>query len=97
MERLSFQELCNYLETHEERIGVIVFKQNKNWQREYTEPERSYMVSGNNRYFQKGKISNSLFGTNLTKDDCGVRLDWYMFNGEDSWEVDYCYILEDEA
>lgn len=97
MKRISFEELCSYLEADNNKKGVIVFKQHKNWDKQYTEPERSYVVYGDNKYFKHGLCGNSLFGTNLTKDDCGVRLDWYMFNGEDSWEVDYCYLLEDEA
>ena len=101
MSKITFKELCDYLEKDENRKGVIVFKQCNDWKRDFSEEERSYVVSGDNKFFKPYMIGSSLFGTNLTKTDCGVRLDWYMKSlPEDGlgerWIVDYCYVLEDE-
>lgn len=65
--------------------GVIVFKQS-NFNKPYTEQERSYRVSNASPTFQSGKISNRLSGDCLDGKDLGVRLDWYK------WKVDYCYM-----
>ena len=65
--------------------GVIVYKAS-NWEKPYSETERSYEVANCNRAFQPGKIANSLYGYCLDGVDMGVRLDWYK------WEVDYCYM-----
>lgn len=101
MKKITWEELDEYLSNNHDKKGVIVFKQNKDWKREFSEEERSYIVYGDNKWFNPKMIGTSLFGTNLTHTDCGVRLDWYMRAlPEDGlgerWIVDYCYILEDE-
>ena len=101
MNKITFKELCNYLRDNTEGKGVIVFKQGKDWKKEFSEEERSYIVHGDNKFFKPYLIGSSLYGTNLTKTDCGVRLDWYMKAiPEDGlgerWTIDYCYILEEE-
>lgn len=101
MKKLTLAELehhfRNYNETHDQdkpaQSAVIVFKPfESGWDknRDYSEAECSYRVWNNNRRFQHGKISNSLFGNCLDGKDVGVRLDWYI--GE--WVVDYCYLEE---
>lgn len=70
-----------------ELYGVIVFTEDS-FNQPYTEKERSYRVSNDNRAYQSGKISNSIWGDCLDGKDLGVRLDWYMHDG---WKVDYCY------
>lgn len=70
--------------------GVIVYKASS-FTKPYTETERSYRVYNNNRQFQSGMISNSLFGSCLDGTDDGVRLDWYK------WSVDYCYLETSET
>lgn len=100
MKKITWNELEEYLQNNEKGKGVIVFKQGKDWKREFSEEERSYVVHGDNKWFKPYCIGCSLFGTNLTKTDCGVRLDLYMRAlPEDGigerWIVDYCYILED--
>ena len=96
MKKLTFSELCDKLEDDENLNGVIVFKQNHSWKKEYSLEERSYVVSGTNKYFKPYAIGCSLFGTNLTGTDRGVRLDWYMKDEEDPWRVDYCYIYKEK-
>lgn len=94
MKKLKFSELEKILQEDENKCGVIVFKQLDSWKREFTEEERSYVVSGTNKWFKPWMGGCSLFGTNLTKDDCGVRLDWYMRDPENPWKIDYCYLYE---
>ena len=72
--------------------GVIVFTPDS-FSRPFTEEERSYRVSSDNKAFFSGMCSNSIFGDCLDGKDLGVRLDWYMYDG---WKVDYCYLLESE-
>ena len=99
MKKISYAEFCKRMRDHNAETnedydkaitGVIVYKQS-NWEKPYTEEQRSYRVSSFNRHFQSGKFSNSLFGGCLDGTDQGVRLDWY------NWKVDYCYMDEKEG
>lgn len=95
--KMSWSELSEYLCDNHNKKGVVVFKQHKNWKKEYSEEERSYIVDGNNKFFYDNMISTSIWASNLTETDIGVRLDWCMFyeDKENRWVVDYCYIVED--
>ena len=73
--------------------GVIVFTEDS-FENPYTETERSYWVTNDNKAWIRGMSSNSIFGNCLDGKDLGVRLDWYMYDG---WKVDYCYLLESES
>ena len=73
-------------------IGVVVYKQGDYFKKEYTETERSYRVSSDNKYFIPQMCGNSIFGNCLDGQDIGVRLDYYM----NCWNVDYCYIEGEE-
>lgn len=70
--------------------GVIVFTQDS-FDKTYTEVERSYEVTSDNKAFLPNMISNSIFGNCLDGIDNGVRLDLYIYGG---WKIDYCYITE---
>lgn len=98
MEKISWRELENFLREHPDRKGVIVFKQNPHWDREYSEKERSYWLNGKDYHFQSGKISNALWGFCLDEnspDADGIRLDWVIYAlPEERWDIDYCYIME---
>lgn len=95
MKKITFEQLSHIMWEHnaqhpdkldtEDITGVIVYKAS-NWNKPYTEQERSYRVSNASPTFQSGKISNRLSGDCLDGKDIGVRLDWY------NWEVDYCYM-----
>lgn len=65
-----------------------MYKQ-ENWEKPYTEEQRSYEVISSNKYFMPNMLGSSIFGNCLDGTDQGVRLDWY------NWEVDYCYLLEE--
>lgn len=96
MKKMNYWELheamCKFNEENPngKMYGVIVFTEDS-FGASYTEKERSYRVSNDNKAFQHGKISNSLFGDCLDYKDLGVRLDVYMYDG---WKVEYCYIEE---
>lgn len=96
--KMTWQELDEFLCKHHDREGVIVFKQHPTWRKEYSERERSYRVSGDCNHFHNGKISNAIFGFCLDENDPdahnGVRLDWVIYALPDErWHVDYCYLL----
>lgn len=95
--KMTWCELSDYLRKNHDKVGVVVFKQHPNWKREFSEEERSYLVSGNNKFFYDNMISCSIWASNIPRTDEGVRLDWYMFyeDKENRWKVDYCYLLED--
>ena len=92
--KLTFAELCDYLSDHHDKYGVIVYKQNPTWRKEFSEQARSYRVSGNCNHFHSGLISRSIFGECLDGSEGGVRLDHYMWDvpDENKWRVDYCYV-----
>ena len=74
--------------------GVIVFTEDS-FDKPYSEEERSYKVSNEtSKGLQDGKISNSIWGDCLDGKDLAVRLDAYMYDGEDGWKIDYCYLLD---
>lgn len=68
------------------RLANIVFKES-NWDKKYTERERTYQVCSDDNFFDKTSYSNSLYGTCLDGKDKGVRLDKY------GWEVERVDIL----
>lgn len=95
-QKLTWSEMTEKLREDHNRTGVVVFKNGPYWDKEYPLDERSYLVSGNDKYFDSKYCGKSIFSSNLTKTDIGVRLDWYMVgNGKDNWEVDYCYLVEE--
>lgn len=68
--------------------GVIVYKES-NWKTQYSLESRSYLVNSGNKFFIPGIEGNSIFGDSLDGIDKCVRLDYT------NWEVDYCYLKED--
>ena len=103
MEKMTYTEfretMFKFNEEYPDRsktlYGVIVFTEDS-FSAPYTETERSYRVSNENKGYQHGKISNSVVGNCLDGKDLGVRLDLYMYD-ENPWKVEYCYIEKAEA
>lgn len=100
IKKLTWEELCDIFYRHNKEkevrrqfedkkalIGVVVYKQS-NFNKEYSELQRSYAFSSDNKHFIPGMGGNSIFGDCLDGSEWGVRLDWY------NWTVDYCYIKE---
>lgn len=71
--------------------GVVVMTRDS-FNKPYTEVERSYRCSNQNKAFIADQLSNSIFADCLDGTDFGVRLDWYI---PTDWKVDYCYFEEE--
>ena len=98
---MTFEEVCEVFRKHNlsREVGqfqddsrlkaVVVFKQGDWFNKEYTEAERSYGFSSDNKYFISGMGGNSIFATCLGDGEF-LRLDYYL----KEWEVDYCYLVD---
>lgn len=105
MKKLTWSELSeamwNFNKEHgytskgtKERLeGIVVFTEDS-YYKPFTEKERSYRVSSDNKAFLPNQLGNSIFGDCLDENDLGVRLDWYMHDDEKPWKVEYCYLIE---
>lgn len=58
----------------------------------YTQVNRTYLVSSNNKAYQLGRLGNSIFGTSLCGKVPGVRLDAYM-RRPNGWVPGECCLL----
>jgi hypothetical protein len=104
MEKMTLQEVFALFYKHNEEnpttqfgdekrlTAVVVFKQGPWFNAEYSQVERSYRFSSDNKHFIPGMGGNSIYANCLDGVEKGIRLDWYIHK----WEVDYCY-LEDET
>lgn len=83
------QEMRKAVRENRKLMRYIRFS-NDTFDRPYSEEERTYVFSCNNRFFEKDKISNALVANCLDGKDKGVRLDWY-FN---QWKIEDCGLYE---
>ena len=91
MQKLTLTDLSNIKSW---KTAVIVID-NKSFLQNYSVSSRSYVINRDtSKYFQEGKISNSIWGDAMDKSDFGVRLDWYLWGNEFNWKIEYCYIKE---
>ena len=78
---------------------IVAVMKNKGFNRnDYTEQERSYVFTNNNKAFLDGMIGASIWSYNLVNPEDNSdtpRLDDYI-DYEHIWEVDYCYILKED-
>lgn len=112
MKKLTYAELRSILCSHNSNndiqskgadkkpiCGVIVFK-SENWpDKDYSLESRSYRVSSDNKAFIPNMGGYSIFASSLDGSDPCVRLEAYMKaerGGENGWEVDYCYLEEND-
>ena len=64
----------------------------------YTEEERTYVVSSNNKAFIEGMGGYSIYASSLDGTDKCVRLEAYMADehgGKDGWKIEKCYVKDD--
>ena len=106
MKKITWSELCKAMwkfnEEHgyttkgnEKKLrGVVVFTEDS-WNKPYTEIQRSYEFTSDNKAFLPNQLGYSIFANCLDGSDNGVRIDWYMKADEKPWKVDYCYIVEE--
>ena len=93
MEKITFAELTALFRKHEstnpeKHLKAHIVYTEDSFIKKYPLKSRTYVISSNNRAFQPGKISNSIYGNCLDGTDQGIRLDLYF--GE--WKVEYCYL-----
>lgn len=63
---------------------------------QFSEKERTYVVSSDNKAFRPNCVGYSIFGTNLDGADVNVRLEGYMAEergGASGWKVEKCVIV----
>jgi hypothetical protein len=91
MQKLTLTDLSN-IKSWKNAVIVI---DNKSFLQNYSIESRSYLINRDtSKYFQEGKISNSIWGDAMDESDFGVRLDWYLWGNEFNWKIEYCYIKE---
>lgn len=78
--------------------GNIVFTKDS-FTKEYTETERTYVTASNNKAFQPNMGGYSIYGSSLDGTDRMIRLERCMRvekGGENGWEVERCYMPDDD-
>lgn len=104
MKKMTWGEVCDAMwkfnEEHgytakgnKEKLRAVVVFTEDSFNKPFTEIERSYQFSNDNKAFLPNQNSNSIFADCLDNKDLGVRLDWYM-RDKNPWKVEYCYLLE---
>ena len=74
-------------------LGYIVFTEDS-FTEPYTEEQRTYVVSSNNKAFKPNMGGYSIYASSLDGVDKMVRLEAYMaaeHGGKDGWKVERCY------
>lgn len=89
MKEVTYSKLKEEFYDKENKYALITYNQS-NFDKEYNEISRTYLISSDNRCFQGGKIANSLYGSCLDGTDVCVRLDNY------NWKIEKIVILETE-
>ena len=79
---------------NENRLEAVVVFTEDSFNRPYTEKERSYKFSSDNKAFLPNQLGYSIFANCLDGTDIGVRIDWYMRDTENPWKVEFCYIID---
>ena len=95
MENKEHLSLSKLEERTDWKFAIVVFK-SESFSKDYSLKERSYLICRDNKWFNPAMIGRSLFGNCLDGKDKGVRLDWYMYDTEHPWIIDYCYIISEE-
>lgn len=100
----TYEELTSLFRAIEEKgkeqihiVGYIVFTKDS-FTKPYTEEERTYIVSSDNKAFQPNKGGYSIYANCLDGKDLCVRIERYMAKekgGADGWKVEKCYIDAD--
>ena len=75
--------------------GYIVFTEDS-FNKPYSEEARTYEVSSGCKRFNPKMIGTSIFGSCIDGTDNGVRLDWYMWEDNNPWKVEKCYVSKED-
>ena len=87
MEKIKLKDL---VDNPNWQKAVIVYKQ-ENFKKSYTETERSYVISNGQWGLDSSKMGRCIVGSCLDGTDKNIRLDCM------GWEIEYCYILEENT
>lgn len=85
MEFKNLFDLSDYVYKHklyESDNKITIIYSQDNWQKSFTETERTYKTDTEQKYFNPNMCGISLFGNCLDGKDLGVRLDYY------NWKVE---------
>lgn len=98
---MSYPQLkAHFRQAEKERnhtTGYIVFTADS-FDKPYTEEQRTYVVSSNNKAFIEGMGGYSIYASSLDGSDKFVRLEAYMADehgGKDGWKIEKCYVKDD--
>ena len=72
----------------------------KKYTEAYSEEQRTYAVSSNNKAFIEGMGGYSIYASSLDGSDPCVRLEAYMADehgGKDGWKIERCYMKDPES
>lgn len=78
--------------------GYVVFTEDS-FDKPYTEEQRTYVISSDNKAFIEGMGGYSIYASSLDGSDPCVRLDHYMLaerGGKNGWKIEKCY-MKDES
>ncbi len=97
---MSYPQLkAHFRQAEKERnhtTGYIVFTDDS-FDKPYTEEQRTYVVSSNNKAFIEGMGGYSIYASSLDGSDKCVRLEAYMADehgGKDGWKIEKCYVKD---
>lgn len=97
---MSYPQLkAHFRQAEKERnhtTGYIVFTVDS-FDKPYTEEQRTYVVSSNNKAFIEGMGGYSIYASSLDGSDKCVRLEAYMADehgGKDGWKIEKCYVKD---
>ena len=98
---MSYPQLkAHFRQAEKERnhtTGYIVFTADS-FDKPYTEEQRTYVVSSNNKAFIEGMGGYSIYASSLDGSDKCVRLEAYMadeYGGKDGWKIEKCYVKDE--
>lgn len=98
---MSYGELKNHFRQAEKdrnhAVGYVVFTEDS-FDKPYTEEQRTYVISSNNKAFIEGMGGYSIYGSSLDGTDKCVRLEAYMADehgGKDGWKIEKCYVKDE--
>lgn len=100
---MNYGEMCALFrsveQTKSEHVtGYIVISEDS-FTKSYSETERTYVVSSNNKAYQPNMGGYSIHASSLDGSDRGIRLEAYLAaekGGKDGWKIERCYMRGDE-
>lgn len=85
MEFKNVLELHDYVyqnKLYEKDVKITIVYSKDNWNKSFSEMQRTYTTNTEQKYFNPNMCGCSLFGNCLDGIDLGVRLDWYNWQAE---------------